>query len=49
MFVCSHPSLLTGTKIWKHTRAVGSVQLAGTVGVPQKKGPLNRLFMASKT
>ena len=28
--VCIHTSLLTGTRIWKHTRTVGSVQLVGT-------------------
>ena len=48
MYVCVHPCLLMGTRIWKHTRTVGSVQLLGTFWGPQKKDPLNRLFMASK-
>ena len=45
---CAHPSLLTGTRIWKHTSTVGSVQLVGTIWGPQKKDSLKRLFMASK-
>lgn len=45
---CVHPCLLTGTRIWKHTSTVGSVQLLGTFWRPHKKDPLNRLFMASK-
>lgn len=45
---CVHPCLLTGTRIWTHTRTVGTVQLLGTFSSPQKKDPINRLFMASK-
>ena len=47
-YLCVHPCLLTGTRIWTHTRTVGSVQLLGTFSSPQKKDPINRLFMASK-